>query len=163
MSRARISYETKFQKLSQTDIAAVVGVSTRTMASWTSTGCPRNRDGSYNTVHVIRWLEMRAGARKAEPSELDRLRARKLETEADTADLILSAKKGETILLSRHDEILGHQATEMHNFLTTSFPANAEHFVGKTDVEEVRALLLELARQAVEVWINAPVGMDPKG
>lgn len=138
-------------------MADTLGVSDTALRGYAIRGCPRNGDGSYDTALVIEWMEeqARGSGGSSESGVLEQLQAKRIERQITLNDIVIASKRGETISMADHDAVLGAQASEMRAFLTGSFPANAEHFVGRS-VEEVRALLLELARQAVDVWINAP-------
>jgi len=145
------------RNLSHSEIADIIGISETAMRGYATRGCPRNPDGGYDSSVVIEWMEDQArSGNGAETGVLETLQARRIERNIELTDIVIATKRGETISLADHDAVLGAQASEMRAFLTGSLPANAEHFVGKP-VEEVRVLLLELARQAVEVWIAAPV------
>jgi len=59
-----------FSKLKQSDAAAAIGVSTRTLRRWEEDGCPRNADGSYNLPAIVEWLLNREG-REANPEDAE--------------------------------------------------------------------------------------------
>jgi len=145
------------RNLSNTEIADVIGISETAMRGYATRGCPRNPDGSYDSSAVIEWMEDQArNGNGAETGVLEALQAKRMERQIELNDIVIATKRGETISMADHDAVLGSRSSELRAFLTGSFPANAEHFVGQP-VERIRVLLLELARQAVEVWIAAPV------
>lgn len=46
---------TSYNKLSIQDLSKAVGRSVRRIYTWLESGCPRNRDGSFNLAKVLSW------------------------------------------------------------------------------------------------------------
>lgn len=67
------------------ELAQIVGRSTQQVYNWEKDGCPRGKDGLYDTVAVIEWLVTRdsdRGAFQEQKTRLTRAQAEKAELEA---------------------------------------------------------------------------------
>lgn len=103
-------------ELSQAEIAAVFGVTPKTVRQWTRMGCPivhpggRGLPSVYETAQVFRWREEQA--RMAASGDLDAMdyeeaKRRKLAAEAATAELNLAISQGHVIAVDLIEREVG--------------------------------------------------------
>ncbi len=92
--------------VSQTDLAAIMGVTAMTVRAWERKGMPvarkgsRGRPGQYNTADVIRWrAEQAAQAATGDTNAMDMEEAKRRKTaaEAALAEMDLALRRGELI------------------------------------------------------------------
>jgi len=92
--------------VSQTDLAAIMGVSAMTIRAWERKGMPvarkgsRGKPGQYNTADVIRWRgEQAALAATGDTNAMDMEEARRRKTaaEAALAEMDLALRRGELV------------------------------------------------------------------
>lgn len=95
-------------RVPQSEVIRILGVSKPTMGEWGKRGCPRNRDKSYDLAAVWQWrmAELEERIRLARRlSMLEKGRARKMDADAELAEMSVAQRKGE--LLPRAGVIAG--------------------------------------------------------
>ena len=88
------------QRLPQTEMLAILGVTKPTLGDWCRRGCPRNAEGTYDAGDVVRWrlAGMETRVREArQASEVERMRIRRGRVEAERAEMELAERKGELL------------------------------------------------------------------
>lgn len=99
-------------ELNQTQMAQVFGVTVRTIRRWEKEGLPARRDGSqklYPLALAIRWERERAveaALKEVEITDVDAVRLRKLEAEAESKELDLQQKRGELVPIDQVETLL---------------------------------------------------------
>lgn len=137
--------------VNQAELAALFGVSTVTIRAWERKGLPVERKGgtgrasSYNTAAVARWREEQAAlAATGDTSAMDMEEARRRKTaaEAALAELDLSIRRGDYVLIEEVGSIVADEyATIRANF--TSLPGDIA-----ADLENLTAVEIQEALAA---------------
>lgn len=137
--------------VNQAELASLFGVSTVTIRAWERKGLPVGRKGgtgkasSYNTAAVARWREEQAAlAATGDTSamDLEEAKRRKMAADAALAELDLSVKRGEYVLIEEVGAIVADEyATIRANF--TSLPGDIA-----ADLENLTAVEIQEALAA---------------
>lgn len=131
-------------------IVDIFGVSKMTLNRWNDDGCPRNVDKTYSIGAVYKWREEKLIGRNVDKSNLPQ---RKLEAEIALKEAQVKKINGEVMDRDLVEQIMTSRASSLRNFFEKTFMANAVHLAGK-NVDEVRVLLFELLRQAMDAYIG---------
>lgn len=137
------------QIVSQGELAALFGVQALTIRAWVRKGCPeeakggRGRRASYDTAAVIRWREEQAAlAATGDISAMDEaeLKKRKLAAEMGLAELDLSVKRGEYVLIDQVGALVEDEySTVRANF--TAMPGDIAPDLENLTAAEIQELL----------------------
>lgn len=137
------------QLVNQAQLAALFGVQTVTIRAWVRKGCPEEVKGgggksaAYNTAAVIRWREEQAAlAATGDTSAMDEadLKKRKLAAETGLAELDLSVKRGEYVLIDQVGALVEDEySTVRANF--TAMPGDIAPDLENLTAAEIQELL----------------------
>lgn len=130
--------------------AAVFGLSRRHLYRMADAGAPRNSDGSFDLPALFAWRLAKETEKMVTPGSL---KEQKLQAEIKYKTAQIEKVKENFIERSLHETILCSRAGSLRRFLEKSFVNNAVYLVGK-NVDEMRALLLDLATQCMDVYVG---------
>lgn len=119
---------------SAAELADFYGVDRRTVTNWINEDppCPsRKRKGErvFDTAQVAKWHSDRAARQaiaqheKAKPPDVDDAKARKLEAEAQLAEITVAEKRGELVPLDVVEQLVGEVCDRMRAVLVNA-PSN---------------------------------------
>lgn len=139
------------QLVNQAQLAAIFDVQPITIRAWERKGCPVEKKGgggvrsAYNTAAVIRWREEQAALAATGDTtsiSMDDAKLRKTAAEAALAELDLSVKRGEYVLIEEVGAVVADEyATIRANF--TSLPGDIA-----ADLENLKAVEIQEALAA---------------
>ncbi len=132
--------------VSQSELAAIMGVSAMTIRAWERKGMPvvhkgaRGRPGQYNTADVIRWrAEQAALAATGDTHAMDMEEARRRKTAAEAAlvEMDLALRRGELVEV----EVVGRLVAEEYATVRANIMAMSGEMA--PDLEHRTALEIE--------------------
>lgn len=155
---------TSGQMVNQAELAAMFGVQPITIRAWERKGCPVEIKGGgghrskYNTAAVIRWREEQAALAATGDTnamDMEEARRRKTAAEAALAELDLSVKRGEYVLIEEVGAVVAEEyATIRANF--SSLPGDVA-----ADLENLKAIeIQEILAAKVSEILNGLVADD---
>lgn len=138
--------------MNRTATAAALGIAKTTLDSWVAEGAPVvSREGrkgvetQYDTAEVLRWWMAREAAkaeRRADPKDLDAIRARKLQIEADAKALDLLQARGLVAPIEEMSRAVIHAFEEVKANMRNVPSRVATRLVGEVDEAKIKAVLL---------------------
>ena len=111
--------------LKKKDIAFIFKITPRAVYSWTKTGCPRNKDESYNLRDVIEWRESQSSITTPEEEKYG-VELQKLRNQNRKLELEIEDKEAKTISKDKFKEIQQRQSDALMNYLTDGFKRNSQ-------------------------------------
>jgi len=146
------------RRVSQIDLAAILGVSTQTVRSWERQGMPvlsktsRGHAAQYNTAEVIRWrgeqLTLAAGG-DADAMDWEEARRRKTAAEAALAEMDVAQRRGELVEVASVGQLVTEEyATVRANIL--AMPGELAPDLEHLTVLEIEELLTSKVTEVLD-------------
>lgn len=150
--------------VNQVELASTFGVSTVTIRAWERQGLPVEAKGgggkpsTYNTAAVARWREEQAALAASGDTaamDMEEAKRRKMAAEAALAELELSVRRGEYVLIEQVGAVVADEyATIRANF--SSMPGDVA-----SDLENLKAVeIQEVLSAKVSEILNGLVADD---
>lgn len=127
-------------------------INKRTIYKWLREGCPRNADGTFDIIQVIRW---KIGREVDLVKPENDLKSTKLEKEIQILDERIKEIQKRSIDVDLHEDIMSNRASSLRSFLTDLLQKNAHTFANRS-VDEIRIMFDQLVQQGMQAYIEAP-------
>lgn len=128
-------------------VAALWGISEAAVSQW---DCPRNEDGTYDLVAVIKWREAKLTEKPNGKVDLEK---EKLALQNEKLEIEIRKMKDESISLDTHKQILCSRAEGLRIYLTDVFDKNLHHFANKP-IEVLRPLKESFVREVLNNYVK---------
>lgn len=141
------------RSIPQKELAAILGLSTRQIRNLEAEGMPHEAEGarkSYPIPDAVQWYVAREQER-AQPTDIEDAKKRKLTAEAETAELELARMRGQLVLV---EDVVKEQARVYDHMrakiLATSAKA-APAMVGLRSIAEAQVRVEAVMRELMEL------------
>jgi hypothetical protein len=143
-------------EVNQTELGRILPVTTRQIRNMEADGLPHRADGNqklYPLPNAVVWWherELKRALKAAEVSELDVLKARKLEAEAESKEIEVEERRGLLMPVAQHAQICGLVFDRIRTklqALTASWPPL---LVGLDNEREIQAALIPAINEVLE-------------
>lgn len=140
-------------------IAAVFGVSTKTIGEWTESGMPATKRGrstasDYDVAACVQWRLREVTQKTAISLTLEEERLRKIKAEADTLEYQLEISKGDYVPIGEFRQALEHEFNRVKAkfmaYPTKVLPLLMTSLHSPKEAPKVSAILTKEVRECLE-------------
>jgi len=148
--------------LKQIDCAACLGVSVRTLQTWTEQGCPRGENG-YSLPDVVDWLRRRLAAAHDDLLEQRRaLEVERLQRQVTILNQQIAEYTNTYMPRAEHERVLTRMGRALHDFIVVCVTKNAHHFIELKNISEANERLMDFWKQCMNAVAAARGGRNEK-